>query len=100
MFASRSITSPWEGFWLAWRTVTLDHTSRSLTFEKDKLATIPGLASMIQHKTGAQYIAGMWNARFTIEYEPCWKLEEQGSVMEPRPGPVNPVPRREACHEP
>lgn len=49
----------------------LDYTSRYLTLEKDKLAAIAGVASVIHSKTSIQYIAGMWNSRFYIEYELC-----------------------------
>jgi len=80
---SPSIMSSWECFCLSWRSIVLDYTSRSLTFEKDKLAAIAGLASVIQRKTRVQYIAGMWNSRFSIEYELCWKPEEQANGQAP-----------------
>jgi hypothetical protein len=71
--ASGMIMSPWRGFCLSWRSIVLDYTSRSLTFEKDKLAAIAGLASLIHRKSKVQYIAGMWNERFSIEFELCWR---------------------------
>ncbi|KAL9120451.1 MAG: hypothetical protein Q9187_002989 [Circinaria calcarea] len=76
-FPTPPIISPWHGFCVFWRTTILDYTSRSLTFEKERLAAIACLASVIQCKTKLQYIAGMRNVKSTIEYELCWKREEQ-----------------------
>ena len=81
--ASPSNISPWERFWLCWRTIVLDYTSRSLTFEKDKLAAISGLASVFQSKIKTQYIAGMWNRRWYIEYELCWGVKNQVNGQPP-----------------
>lgn len=76
-------TSPMESFWFSWRSIVLDYTSRSLTFEKDKLAAIAGVASVIQSKTHAQYIAGMWNYRFFIEYDLCWQVSRRADGQRP-----------------
>ena len=75
--------SPTEWFWFSWRSIVLDYTSRSLTLEKDKLAAIAGLASVIQSKTYIQYIAGMWNFRFFIEYDLCWRVSERADHQLP-----------------
>lgn len=80
---SSSMVSPWENFWLSWRTIVLDYTRRDLTFEKDKLAAIAGIASIIQRKIEVPYIAGMWNFRFYIEYELCWKAKTQANGRAP-----------------
>ena len=80
---SGSNMSPMERFWLSWRSIVLDYSSRSLTLEKDKLAAIAGLASVIQAKIGIQYIAGMWNTRFYIEYELCWKASRKADGRQP-----------------
>ena len=69
--------SSMERFWLSWRSIVLDYCSRSLTLEKDKLAAISGLASVIQSKVNIQYIAGMWNYRFSVNYELCWKVSNK-----------------------
>ena len=38
-----------------------------MTFEKDKLATIARVASVMPSKmTPGQYVAGMWNGRFLL----------------------------------
>ena len=75
--ASPSNISPWEKFWLCRRIIVLDYTRRSLTYEKDKLAAIAGLASVFQSKIETQYIAGMWDFRFWIDYELCWTVDKQ-----------------------
>ena len=75
--------SPMEWFWLSWRSIVLDYSSRSLTLEKDKLAAIAGLASVIQNKIDIQYIAGMWNTKFYIEYELCWQVSEKADGRQP-----------------
>ena len=64
-------------FWFSWRSIVLDYTNRYLTLEKDKLAAIAGVASVIQNKSGYQYVAGMWNCRFFIEYELCWRVKSR-----------------------
>ena len=61
----------------------LDYTSRYLTLEKDKLAAIAGVASVIQSKTGMQYVAGMWNSRFSIEYDLCWRVSGRADKKPP-----------------
>ena len=76
-------TSPMENFWFSWRSIVLDYTSRYLTLEKDKLAAIAGVASVIHSKTGIQYIAGMWNTRFHIEYELCWRVSGRADNRRP-----------------
>ena len=65
--------SYYESFWLSWRSIVLDYTKRNLTFTKDKLAAIAGLASMIESKIDVRYIAGMWKVRHYLEQELCWR---------------------------
>ena len=83
LYNSSPNVSPMERFWLSWRSIVLDYTRRSLTFEKDRLAAIAGVASMIQSKTNMQYVAGMWNSRFFIEYELCWQVSKRADLPQP-----------------
>ena len=76
-------TSPMEHFWFSWRSIVLDYTSRYLTLEKDKLAAIAGVASVIQSKTEMQYVAGMWNSRWFIEYDLCWRVSGRADNQPP-----------------
>ena len=80
---SGMIVSPLESFWWSWRTIVMDYTSRALTFEKDKLAAIAGIASVIERKIKVPYVAGMWNFRFFIEYELCWRAGKQSNGQAP-----------------
>ena len=82
-YNANSNTSPMEMFWLSWRSIVLDYTSRYLTLEQDKLAAIAGVASVIQSKTSIQYVAGMWNSRFSIEYELCWRVRARADGRPP-----------------
>lgn len=82
---SPSILSPWDGFCAAWRALVFDYTSRSMTFEKDKLVALAGLASELERKLGEhyQYKAGMWITRFSIEYELCWTATTRRDGVKP-----------------
>ena len=82
-YGSGPDVSPMEQFWFSWRTIVLDYTRRSLTLEKDKLAAIAGLASELQSKLQSRYIAGMWNVRFFIEYDLCWRVSERADGRQP-----------------
>ncbi|KAF2032246.1 hypothetical protein EK21DRAFT_61510 [Setomelanomma holmii] len=79
------IISLWKGFCAAWRTLVADYTSHSMSFEKDKLAAFAGLAAELKHKLGDsyQYIAGMWNSRFSIGYELCWRVAARANGEKP-----------------
>jgi hypothetical protein len=85
LIGSSSIISPWRGFCAAWRALMADYTSRSMSFEQDKLVALARLAVEIKRKLGHpyQYIAGMWNCRFTIEYELCWRVTARNNVENP-----------------
>jgi hypothetical protein len=59
-----------------------------LTFSTDKLAGIAGVASELERKqrqsrgpnyTKSMYIAGLWNRRFTIEYELLWRAKKSSN---------------------
>ena len=85
LIGSPNIVSPWKGFCAAWRGLVADYTSRSMSFEKDKLVALAGLAAELKRKLGEsyQYVAGMWNTRFTIEYELCWEVTARDNGEKP-----------------
>jgi hypothetical protein len=72
--------SPMQAFWRHWKAIVEDYTQRSMSFEKDKLAALAGIASALdakffahrQHSLIQRYIAGLWKSRFFVEYELCW----------------------------
>lgn len=82
-YGSGSNISPVEQFWFSWRSIVLDYTRRTLTLEQDKLAAIAGLASELQSNIDSQYIAGMWNFRFNIGYDLCWRVSERADGRQP-----------------
>jgi Heterokaryon incompatibility protein (HET) len=53
-----------------WSWLVEQYSHCDLTFTKDKLVAISGLARTIQRQTGDQYIAGMW--RKDLEFQLCW----------------------------
>jgi hypothetical protein len=53
-----------------WSWIVERYSSCELTYAKDKLVAISGLARNIQIQTGDQYIAGMW--REDLEFQLCW----------------------------
>ena len=80
---NQSVVSPQMNLLLAWRSVVLNYTSRALSFQRDKLAAISGLASVIERKAKVPYIAGMWNAPGCFEYELCWTATDQTNGQAP-----------------
>ncbi|WZH49468.1 hypothetical protein QYS62_010669 [Fusarium acuminatum] len=44
----------------AWRRTLAKYTQSDLTFEKDRLIAIAGLAKLVASKTGGTYLAGIW----------------------------------------
>ena len=58
-------TGIWNDFWhlrthLHWRRMIEQYTRRSLTYERDKLPAISGLAEMFADTTKNKYCAGLW----------------------------------------
>ncbi|RDW63478.1 hypothetical protein BP6252_11023 [Coleophoma cylindrospora] len=49
-----------EDAFLFWCHTVGEYSSRQLTFTKDKLAAVAGIAKMLHSKTGSHYIAGLW----------------------------------------
>jgi hypothetical protein len=43
-----------------WKTLVMDYSRRALTFEKDRLPAVSGLATEIQALTSSQYMAGLF----------------------------------------
>lgn len=44
-----------------WRKLVRDYSQKELTFEKDVLPALSGLASLVHTATGDQYLAGIWS---------------------------------------
>lgn len=46
----------------AWRKLVNEYSKKELTFEKDMLPALSGLASLVHAATGDQYLAGIWRS--------------------------------------
>lgn len=60
----------------AWPSIIESYIAAKLTFERDRMVAIAGLAKIVQNENDDQYFAGLW--RKDIELQLIWK------VMEPR----------------
>jgi len=69
---------------LSWQFVVAEYTAMRLTYPKDKLVAISGIARHIQRSTNDKYFAGHW--RRTLEMSLCWECwDEKGSPRVSRP---------------
>ena len=58
-----------------WATVVRLYTSANLTFPRDKLPALSGIARRIRSQKGGQYLAGLWRDE-NIEAQLCWRVDE------------------------
>jgi hypothetical protein len=58
-----------------WASVVHLYTSAHLTFARDKLPALSGIARRIHSQKGGQYLAGLWRDE-RIEAQLCWRVEE------------------------
>lgn len=65
-----------------WNEMVEQYSQRNLTFEKDKLVAIAGIAETIQRQTNDEYYAGMW--RENLEFQLFWKVTSGGRLSPPR----------------
>ncbi|KAL2064515.1 hypothetical protein VTL71DRAFT_3652 [Oculimacula yallundae] len=57
-----------------WLLIVLIYTQCSLTFGKDKLVAISGLAGRLSKDIGCKYLAGLW--RRDLEHQLLWKVNK------------------------
>jgi hypothetical protein len=69
-----------------WQNVVEAYCNSKLTYAKDKLVAISGLARLVQDKTGDQYVAGMW--RKYLEIQLCWSVDRPGRRISPYTAPT------------
>lgn len=53
-----------------WPSIILAYSKSSLTYEKDKLVAMSGLAQHVQASSGDEYIAGLWRNQMALDL--CW----------------------------
>jgi hypothetical protein len=70
--------SDFDGWW--WNVVRL-YSAANLTFSRDKLPALSGVARSSYEERGGQYMAGMWRDE-DIEAQLCWRARS------PRPRPT------------
>lgn len=58
-----------------WARVVHLYTSANLTFARDKLPALSGIAKRIHSQKGGQYLAGLWRDE-NIEAQLCWRVHE------------------------
>jgi hypothetical protein len=51
-----------EGLYQFWESTVDDYTSRCLTFDRDVLPALSGIASLVRGKLGDEYLAGIWRS--------------------------------------
>ena len=64
-----------------WRKIVNEYSKKELTFEKDMLPALSGLASLVHTATGAQYLAGLWSCDLPaalqwVPESPDWRSTE------------------------
>lgn len=68
--------------WL-WPRIVRLYSAANLTFPKDKLPALSGIAKLGYDETGDQYLAGLW--RRQIEEQLCWRRVRSSHPMERPP---------------
>ncbi|KAI7504623.1 hypothetical protein KC347_g8272 [Hortaea werneckii] len=58
-----------------WAEVVRLFTKADLTYARDKLPALSGIARHVRSQKGAQYLAGLWRDE-RIEAQLCWRVEE------------------------
>jgi hypothetical protein len=67
-----------------WFCVVLGYSGCELTFSRDKLVALSGVAQLFRQVTGDRYLAGLWRSSMTVFL--CWRrLNSDGNPAKPRP---------------
>ncbi|KAF4634273.1 hypothetical protein G7Y89_g3830 [Cudoniella acicularis] len=66
--------------WL-WPQIVRLYSAANLTFEKDKLPALSGIARVGYNETRDQYLAGLWRGQ--IEEQLCWRRLNQAPLKRP-----------------
>ncbi|KAJ3544248.1 hypothetical protein NM208_g3157 [Fusarium decemcellulare] len=74
--------------WAEWSSNLHEYSRRDLTFERDKLPALSGMATSLENKLKGPYLAGIWADH--LPYALCWK-RQIGQVTS-RLMPENTVP--------
>lgn len=67
-----------------WPQIVRLYSAADLTFGKDKLPALSGIARLGYNETGDQYLAGLWKGK--LEEQLCWdRWGYESSIVRPRP---------------
>lgn len=67
-----------------WNDVVEGYSVRQLTFDTDRLPALSGVASQMNRRLNAQYVAGMWKENLHLDL--CWFVDgEQAGALAPSP---------------
>ncbi|KFZ02239.1 hypothetical protein V500_00347 [Pseudogymnoascus sp. VKM F-4518 (FW-2643)] len=79
------VSRKWK-FQHLWPVIVRLYSAANLTFGKDKLPALSGIAKLGYNETGDQYLAGLWKDK--LEEQLCWgrgHWESESTMMRPRP---------------
>lgn len=65
---------------LAWHNLVMLYSRKDMTFEKDKLVAISGLAILFSQQMGIDYFAGLW--KFTLLSDLLWEVNADKNVRD------------------
>ncbi|KAK1729500.1 hypothetical protein CaCOL14_007672 [Colletotrichum acutatum] len=74
-------------FATVWEHLVEEYSGCSLTYEKDKLAALDGMAGIFSNASLSRYIFGIWDTH--IARQICWSLNP---AAEKKPRPAHPAP--------
>lgn len=66
---------------MEWPHLVTQYTSRDLTFEKDRLPAISGLAALMKEHTKSEYLAGLWT--HDLDYMLLWMSDHAAAKDKP-----------------
>ena len=63
-----------------WENIVASYSRCSITFSRDKLVALPGLARLMQQESGIEYVAGLW--RKNLESQLRWQRTHSPGTIE------------------
>jgi len=63
-----------------WKNIVASYSRCSITFSRDKLVALPGLARLMQQESGIEYVAGLW--RKNLESQLRWQRTHSPGTIE------------------
>ena len=73
---------PKQNLWKSWNKIFFIYSGIFLTYRRDKLIAIAGIARRIQEQTGDEYFAGLW--RKDLQSQLCWWVRSRDPNLGPQ----------------